>query len=495
MAPLVWGAVAAGAAPREPAVAGRFYPAEPERLKAAVRAYLDEAVAPRAEPPVALILPHAGYIFSGQIAADGWRQAQAGSYDVIVILGTNHTTAGFGGVAIHPGPAFRTPLGLAQVDARLAAELIAADPAFVANTAVHEREHSVEVHVPFAQVAFPAVPILPAVVGRPDPELCARFGRALAKAVAGRRALIVASSDLSHYPGYDDARVSDGAVLAAIAGLDTQAVRRAIAGELRKGRPGLDTCACGEAPVLAAIEAAKALGATRGVVLSYANSGDAVVGDRSRVVGYGAVALTRGPAGVDVAALGPRNAATSGTELSASDKKTLLALARQSIAQYLASGTAPLPRETSAALDRRQGVFVTLRKHGELRGCIGHMAEDLPLQLATGRMALAAAFEDARFPPLEAAELGDVDVEVSVLTPAERVAGPEAIRIGEHGVVLNKDGRRAVFLPEVAVEQGWDRTTLLEHLCAKAGLPKDAWKQGAEFAVFRSIHFRESDRL
>lgn len=491
----VWGAAAAGSGPREPAVAGKFYPAEADRLSAAVHAYLDAAEPPKGVAPIALVLPHAGYVYSGQIAADGWRQAMAGTYDVIVILGTNHTTPGFGGVAVHPGPSFRTPLGLAPVDTQLSAALTDADPEFVFDTAVHQREHSVEVHVPFAQIALPDVPIVAAVVGRPDPELCTRFGRALAKAGAGRRMLIVASSDLSHYPGYDDARKSDAAVLTAIAALDPAAVRRAIAGEWAKRRPGLDTCACGEAPVLAAMAAAEALGATRGTVLSYANSGDAVVGDRTHVVGYGAVSFTRGPAGSDVAALAPTKASSSREELTRADKQALLGIARKSIAQYLESGTTPLPRERSEALDRPSGAFVTLRKGGALRGCIGHMQEDLPLQLATARMALAAAFEDSRFPPLQAVELPEVVIEVSVLTPARGIASPDAIRIGEHGVVLVKDGKRAVFLPEIAVEQGWDRTALLEHLCVKAGLPKDAWRHGAELAVFRSIHFKESDPL
>lgn len=487
-------AAAAGTpAPREPAVAGQFYPGDAVRLAAAVRAYLADALPPRGAAPIALVLPHAGYIYSGQIAADGYRQATTGSYDLVVLLGTNHTVPAFRGVSIHTGPGFRTPLGVAEIDTGIAADLIAADEAFVFDPAVHEREHSIEVQVPFVQLALPGAKIVPVIVGRPDAGLCERFGKALARVVAGRKVLVVASSDLSHYPGHDDAHAADAAVLGAIASLDTAALRRAVGAELRKQRPGLETCACGEAPVLAAMEAAKALGATRGVVLSYANSGDTAAGSHDRVVGYGAVALMRGPAGTDLSALTPPAVAPAGVPLGPAEQKLLLAFARQSIERFLATGTAPLARGFPPALERKQGAFVTLHEHGELRGCIGHMAEDLPLGQVTGMMALHAAFDDARFPPLEPAELAAVELEVSVLTPLGRVRGPDAIVIGEDGVVLRKSGRSAVFLPEVPVENGWDRTALLEQLCRKAGLPKDAWRSGAELYTFHSVHFRESE--
>jgi hypothetical protein len=481
-------------APREPAVAGQFYPADPARLEAAVRGYLTDALPPRGEPPIALVLPHAGYIYSGQIAADGYRQAMAGSYDLVVVLGTNHTTPAFRGVSIYSGTGFRTPLGVAEVDARLASDLIGADPEFVFEPGVHRLEHSIEVQVPFVQVAFPGVKILPVIVARPDPDLCERFGRALARAVGQRRVLVVASSDLAHYPAYDDACASDAAVLGAIAALDGSNLLRTITKEMRTGRPNLETCACGEAPILAAIATAKALGATRGVVLSYANSGDTAVGSHDRVVGYGAVALGRGTPGADISALTRREIAPSDVALGSSEKNTLLFFARRSIERLLASDTAPLARGFPPAVSRKSGVFVTLYKHGALRGCMGHMDPDLPLGQATGMVALHAAFADPRFPPLELSELAEIEIEVSVLTPLVRVPSSKAIKIGEDGVVLRKEGRSAVFLPQVPVEEGWDRTALLEHLCTKAGLPAGAWTSGAEFYTFHSIHFRESDR-
>jgi hypothetical protein len=288
---------------RPPVAAGTYYPGEARRLEAEVKALLAQAVAPRAGRPVGLLVPHAGYVFSGLIAADGWRQAEGQRYDVVVLLGTNHTAPSFRGVSVFIGGGFRTPLGVAQVDERGAAALLAADPDCTSDPLPHEREHSIEVQVPFVQVAFPDLPILPVLFGCDEPGRCARVGAALARTLEGRRALVVASSDLSHYPSYADAVASDRAVLSAIARLDPDALRATLADGGRAACPGLETRACGAAPVLAALAAVPGLGATRGVVVSHANSGDCRVGDHHRVVGYGAVAFAAGPPGADLAAL------------------------------------------------------------------------------------------------------------------------------------------------------------------------------------------------
>lgn len=476
---------------REPAVAGKFYPSDPGALRRAVEEFLREAVPPMAERPVALVSPHAGYIYSGQIAADAWRQAQGGKFDLVVILGTNHTAPEFRGVAVHPGTGFRTPLGVAEID-RLAAEaLVAADPgcAFLAD--VHEKEHSVEVQVPYAQVLFPKAMILPLVVGSPDPALCERLGRVLGTVLRGRKAIVVASTDLSHYPSAKDAGRVDRKVLAAVAGLDPGAFRAVLREEMSRGVPGLGTCACGEAPVLAAMSAAKALGATRGVVVSYANSGDASIGDPNRAVGYGAVVFAAGPGGPDTAALRDPSGEIPEGPLDASEKKALLSFARETIDRYLVTGTVPLARALPGKTRRPQGAFVTLKRGAELRGCIGRIFPEGPLGRTVGAMALQAAFNDPRFPPVGPGELSGLTVEISALTPMKPVAGAKDVVAGRDGVLLTKGGRSAVFLPQVATEQGWGRDEMLDHLCRKAGLPAECWKEGASLSVFQAEVFGE----
>ncbi|MDD5762563.1 MAG: AmmeMemoRadiSam system protein B, partial [bacterium] len=435
--------------------------------------------------------PHAGYIFSGQIAADAWRQAQGGEFDLVVILGTNHTAPEFRGVAVHPGTGFRTPLGVAEIDRGAAEALIAADPGCAFLPDVHKGEHSVEVQVPFAQVLFPKAKILPVVVGSPDPAVCERFGRALGTVLRGRKALVVASTDLSHYPSGKDADRVDRKVLAAVAGLDSAAFRAAIREEMSRGVPGLGTCACGEAPVLAAMSAAKALGATRGVVVSYANSGDASIGDTNRAVGYGAVVFDAGPGGPDTAALRDPAGGIPEGPLDASEKKALLAFARETIDRYLATGTVPLARGLPGKTLRPQGAFVTLKRGEELRGCIGRIFPEAPLGKTVGAMALQAAFSDPRFPPVGPGELAGLTVEISALTPMKPVPGAKDVVAGRDGVLLAKGGRSAVFLPQVATEQGWGRDEMLDHLCRKAGLSAGCWKEGASLSVFQAEVFGE----
>ncbi len=476
---------------RPPVVAGRFYPGDAQVLRTAIERFLQDAVPPRVEDVVALVSPHAGYIYSGQIAADAFRQAQGGGYDRVVILGTNHTQPRYPKIGFHPGAGFRTPLGVARIDQETISALIEADPDGVRDATVHEREHSVEVQVPFVQVLFPKARIVPAVVGEAEPGLCGRFGAALGRVLRGRRALIVASSDLSHYPAAEAAERVDRAVLEAIAGMDPETLRKTIKTEMSRRISELHTCACGEGPILAAMTAARALGVETGTVVSYAHSGRVAIGDRDRVVGYGAVAFAKT---VRERGAGRRTAADAETgSLDAEDKKALLALARETITRLLTAQTVPLARGLPPRLDAYRGVFVTLKKRGRLRGCIGRMIADMPLGQLVGAMAVQSAFHDSRFPELRAEELKDVEIEISVLTPMKPVRGPGDIVVGRDGVLIRKGGRSAVFLPQVATEQGWGREEMLDNLAVKAGLPPDAWREGTEFLTFQAEVFSESE--
>ena len=473
---------------RPPIVAGKFYPESAAVLKSAIEKFMQNAAAAQAQTPLAIVVPHAGYIYSGQICADGYNQVRSGAYEVIVIFGTNHTAPDLRKIALYPGAGFRTPLGTVPVDGEIVAALIAASPDCKADKAPHIREHSIEVQIPFIQTLFPQAKIVPAIVGMADVGLCTRFGAALANVLKGKRALVVASSDLSHYPSAADAEIVDRKTLAAVASLDPAALQETIRGAMARRIRGLDTCACGEAPIMAAMTAAKALGATSGKIVSYAHSGDIPIGERERVVGYGAVVFTAGPEKFKAATESP---AAADQTLSPADKKALLTHARETISGYLTTQMVPLPRGFSPAALEPRGVFVTLKKRGNLRGCIGRMTPDRPLAALVSAMALQAAFEDPRFGPVTLKELPDLEIEISVLTPMKPVSGPGAIVVGRDGVLLRKGERSAVFLPQVAPEQGWGRDEMLDHLSTKAGLPAGTWREGAQFSTFQALVFGE----
>lgn len=476
---------------RPPVVAGKFYPESASILKLALETFMHDALPALTKEPLAIVVPHAGYIYSGQICADGYSQVANQSYEAIIILGTNHTTAGLRKIALYPGDGFRTPLGTAPVDRVLVEALRAASPDCVADAAPHVREHSLEVQVPFVQFLFPRAKIVPAIAGEADVALFIRFGAALAKVLKGRRALIVASSDLSHYPAAADAELVDQQTLAAITSLDPATLHAAIQKQTARHIPGLDTSACGAAPIMAAMAAAKAMGATGGRVVSYAHSGDLPIGERERVVGYGAVVLGSGLESVKETA---PTASTAENALTPADKRALLALARETIARYLTMQMVPLPRRFSPAAMEQRGVFVTLKKQGNLRGCIGRMIPDRPLATLVGMMAIQAAFEDPRFRPVTIDEVPKLKIEISVLTPMQPVSGPDEIEVGRDGVLFQKGRSSAVFLPQVAPEQGWGREEMLCHLCQKAGLPAEAWQEGgACFSTFQAEVFGEAD--
>ncbi len=475
---------------RQPAVAGQFYPVDSAKLANQIKVFLKNAKPRRVENVIALIVPHAGYIYSGQIDADAYNQVKGNKYDLIVILGTNHTTAGFEGISVYPEGAFATPIGNMEIDDKTAGELLKKDSDITADLSVHKKEHSIEVQIPFLKYLFPQTKILPVIVGKPDIEMCTRFGKALSAVLKDKKVLVIASSDLSHYPGFDDAVKVDNNTLKTIAGLNPGEIVSVMENQLDGNIPQLVTCGCGEAPIIAAVITAKELGANYASILSYSNSGYNPVGTPDRVVGYGAVVIAKGESSpvTDPDTLVTDNSYT----LTSSDKKTLLNYARGTLEQYFTVQSVPLPRNINSLLKIKRGAFVTLKKHGELRGCIGHMIEDTPLCTTVGAMALQAAFEDPRFSPLTPEELPEVEIEISVLTPFIRINSADEIVMGQDGVIVKKEGKQAVFLPQVATETGWGKEEFLDQLCYKAGLSAGDWKD-AELFSFRADVFSESD--
>jgi AmmeMemoRadiSam system protein B/AmmeMemoRadiSam system protein A len=463
-----------------------------------VDTYLDDAKkdAEKIEgEPIALIVPHAGYIYSGWVAAYAYRQIEGLDYDTVVVIGDTHAGRGTAPIAVWARGVYETPLGAVPVDEEVAAALLAADSRILFDRAGHESEHPIENQIPFLQrVMSSDFKVVPIVLQDDSLEIAEVLSQALVEALAKRKALIVASTDLAHWPAYDDARASDAAMLAAIETLAPQALLDADREWMRKGIPDLATTMCSKGSVLTAMLAAPQLGANQVTVLKYANSGDVPVGGRDRVVGYGAVMFWEGAGNHSTSFVMPRppGPVTEAVPLTAEDKGELLAMARQTIAHFLGTGAFPHFTVTQPGFLQERGAFVTLRKHGELRGCIGHLIGDRPLYLVVQNVALSAAVGDQRFPPVTEEELSDIEIEISVLSPLEQVETVDQIQVGQHGVIIRRGLQQAVYLPQVAPEQGWDREEMLGSLCLKAGLSKDAWKkEGTQFYVFTAEVFEE----
>jgi len=483
----------------QPTAAGTFYPAQAKQLLRAIHDFRDDARPRLLSEPLAIIVPHAGYVFSGQICADAFNQAAGEDYETIVILAAKHSAESWSRCALYRGDGFQTPLGSLAIDRFMAEALLEKAPACVYDNAPYRVEHSVEVVLPFVKVLFPNAKILPLLIGNEfqDSE---DLGVKLAEILWGKRALLVASSDLSHYPNYADARAVDGDFSKAILKMDAKGVCSTRQRLLAEGIPELSTCACGEAALLTAISAAKMLGADAARLVSYANSGDGIFAERTRVVGYLAAVFGRGvlkektlcPSFPLFERYSPPSKEENEMEVPCErEKEQMLKLARATLTRYLTSQSVPLPRDHAPFLQNQYGVFVTLKKRGALRGCIGEITPTLPLCQLVGRVALQAALADGRFRPVSCEELADIEIEISLLTPPREVAGVEDIILGRDGVIIEKKGKKALFLPQVAPEQGWNKDTWLTELARKATLPPDAWRSGARLYTFQAVVFGE----
>jgi AmmeMemoRadiSam system protein B/AmmeMemoRadiSam system protein A len=462
---------------RKPAVAGAFYPDDAEALANMVDTFL-EAVRGVDGEPIGLVVPHAGYVYSGWVAAYAFRQLEGVDYDTIVIIGPNHYLPGFEDISVYAHGAYETPLGLVPVDEEVAGALIDAHERITFHPEAHAQEHSIEVQLPFLQRLYQDLRIVPIVIGQPTEKNVDILSQALVQVLPGRRALLIASSDMSHYPAYEDAVRVDTATLAAMETGNPQLVIDTVREHLAEGVTNLGTCLCGEGPVLAVLKAAPQLGADQVTILQYANSADSpfVSGDRSRVVGYGTAMLWR----------------YEPPDLGTEERERLLSIARESIAQYVTDGTFPEARVDEPDLLKKSGAFVTLELDGELRGCIGHIQAQDPLYSTVQQAAVSAATQDPRFSPLSEGELGRVTIEISVLSPLKRITDIEEIEVGTHGLLISAQGRQGLLLPQVATEEGWNRDEFLQAICRKAGLPQDAWRDGAALYTFTAIVFGEA---
>ncbi len=448
---------------KEPNVAGGFYSDDPKELSDSIDSYEQSTGPVPADRKVEIaIAPHAGYPYSGPVAAYTFKAIARNHYKTVVVIGPSHYFP-FEGISVWPKGGFKTPLGIVPIDEDFAQALLKENPKFQFLPQVFEREHSVEVELPFLQKTFEGVRIVPILMGDPDPQVCHDLAVALDKLIGKRDdVLILISSDMSHYYTYDVANSMDALTLQAIKAIDPK--------KFFEGNISRRMEMCGFVPVTTALILARLRGIKHVEVLKHANSGD-TSGDKSRVVGYSSVIfysdlLTASPSQEDgVKALG------------LVQKKELLKIARNSIESFVKTGKVADITIKDARLNEIQGAFVTITKHGVLRGCIGNIIGQKPLYETVRDMAVAAASQDPRFSPVTAEELKDINVEISVLSQPRRVKDASEIQLGKHGVIVSNGGHQGVFLPQVANETGWSREEFLSQLCSqKAGLPPDAWK-------------------
>lgn len=501
---------------RHEAVAGQFYPADRDSLLRQVGKCFEEGGGRQAtgRRPLALIVPHAGYVFSGSVAASAYAcLPDSADYDHVFLIGPSHHVSFDGASVANVFDAYRTPLGLVPVDRALCDSLLRADTCFTCRPAAHAREHCLEVQLPFLQYRLRRMPpIVPVIVGTQSLATLQKIAAAL-KPYFNSRNLFVISSDFSHYPSYADALTVDGCSGKALETGRLDKFIGALQHNSALGVHNLYTSACGQcaiAVLLLLAEDEATGGLAKGLTMhhtGYRNSGDSPYGGKDEVVGYHGFCLTAPPLAPSPSRGGGDNTDKRSIDsnqethqplptggggdrggaftLSPDDKLQLLRVAWNAITP------ARLHKEVTPThvFGRKVGVFVTLTKDGRLRGCIGHFGEDVPLGRLTDRMARAAAFEDPRFTPLREEELPGIGIEISVLTPLRRISDISQFHYGREGIYMRKGRRSGTFLPQVADETGWTKEEFLGH-CAqdKAGIGWDGWRT-AELFTYEAIRF------
>ena len=446
---------------KEPAVAGLFYSADKEKLRNTVDGFLSQA---KNQPVngrlVALISPHAGYEYSGSIAAYAYNHLKKEDIETIILIGPSHYKS-FNGASVFEKGKWKTPLGQVKIDHEMAGMLLNKDADVTYFPEAFEKEHSLEVQIPFIQRISEKIKIVPVLIGTPTDRSYRFLTSKLTEILReNKKAIIIASTDLSHYHDYKTAMRKDGLTIDGIERMSLEDVQK----YLMSGRGEM----CGGNPVLYTMTVARNLGATNGFLYKYANSGD-VTGDMNRVVGYAAMGMYRSP-------------------VSESGKNTLLRLAKETITKYVKDGRVPEVVMNNKRLRANGATFVTIKtEEGRLRGCIGNIEPTMPLYQSVIHNAVSASSRDNRFQPMKEKDLEGIEVEVTILSPLEPLKDKNAVEIGKHGLYLVKDYRSGILLPQVPVEQGWDRNSFLKQVSKKAGLLEDAWKDADLYSFTAEI--------
>jgi hypothetical protein len=497
-------------------IAGSWYPEDPKTLRRLLEGYLEKAPAPdpaESNRLIAVVVPHAGYRYSGFTAAHAYKWIQQRRPRRIVLIGPSHY-ASFRGMSIGDYASYETPLGRVRVDPD-GKRALKECPLVGFHPEAHNREHSQDIQVPLLQVIFPesTPPILPLLVGRLEEEDTPSLARCIRR-ILDHETILVVSSDFTHYGprfGYVPFPYEEG-VAEKIRRLDQGAFDTMLDLDREAFLSYAETTGitvCGQGPIALLLELLPE--DTRPGTLHYATSGQ-LTGDYRNSVSYGSLAFTRGtlwdpktgttrPRPEEERTMKSKKHASGASEfgeaaLTALEKATLLRLARHTVEGYVRNRKAPDPRKGSytitPALRQHRGAFVTLKSHERLRGCIGYIQPREPLCDTVVQNAINAATRDSRFPPVKEGELSSIEIEISALTPPVPVSSYRDIVLGKHGVILKKGSHQAVFLPQVAPEQGWDLPETLRHLALKAGLADDDWKDSdTEFLVFTAEVFEE----
>jgi len=473
---------------RKTYAAGRFYTDNPTELKAQLQQLFAAAIPEKkGNAPLAIIVPHAGYVFSGGVAASAYNQIDPNQkFDHIFIIGSSHITT-FPGVSIYCKGNYETPLGTVKVDLDLARKLTEENKLVTFHPEAHSSEHSIEVQLPFLQYHLKnEFRIVPIIMGSSTVETARSLAKIL-KPYLNEKNLFVISSDFSHYPLYNDAVTADHTTAEAIKSNKAPALLSALATNERKNYPGLVTSLCGWSSVLTLLYMTEKIPDTKVDLLQYKNSGDSQYGEKGRVVGYWAISFSKGLTGK------ADESEKSGFSLSENDKNYLLKLARETITEFIGKGTVPVVNTAtlSSSLKTPCGAFVTLNKNHRLRGCVGRFDAQSPLYKVVQTMAIAAATEDHRFEKVQSNEIKQLTIEISVLTPLKKIQSPDEFVLGKQGIYMRKGNFSGTFLPQVATETRWNKEEFLGH-CArdKAGIGWDGWKT-AELFTYEALVFGE----
>jgi MEMO1 family protein len=479
---------------RHPAVTGSWYSDDAAELSRQLQGYLDKAERKSLGHILGLASPHAGYAYSGPVAAWAYKQIEGSDYETVVVIAPSHADA-FPFTAVYGRGGYQTPLGLLEVDTVLAKAITEGHDLVKISDRGHRQEnlsrqeHSLEIQLPFLQLVLKPFKIVPIVMGDQSDRAIHQLAKALTEALMGKNVLLVASSDLSHFHPYEVANRLDSVIIQKVQGYDYAGLLKDLS--IRKVE------ACGGGPICAVMEACKSLGADKAEVLKYANSGDVPQGNKHEVVGYLAAAFYQtnsAKSHSDTDTVEVKHPASEAKSLTLEEKCTLMSIARTTVECVVKGDKVPKFDAQSKDLLENRGAFVTLHKHGDLRGCIGYIVGIKPLYLTVREVAESAALRDPRFDPVRPSELKDLQYEISALSVPRLITDVNEITVGVHGIIIRKGYHQGLLLPQVATEYGWDRATFLRQTCRKAGLPPEAWKDpDTEIEIFSAEVFGEKD--